>query len=69
MIYKTIFNTRNTCISAHLTTHNVQDFDNSGMPIIMLLSNVKLYFRDLRNNTISFVSESAFVNLPNLTSL
>jgi len=32
----------------------------------MLLSNVKLYFRSLLNNTISFVSGKAFVNLPEL---
>jgi len=36
---------------------------------ILLLSNVKLYFRLMRNNPISFVGENAFENLPQLASL
>ena len=36
---------------------------------ILLLSNMKLYFRFMGNNPIVFVGEHAFENLPKLTSL
>jgi len=36
---------------------------------ILLLFNVKLYFRGMGHNNIAFVSEKAFVNLPQLSSL
>ena len=36
---------------------------------LLQLSNVRLYFRRMENNPIAFVSENAFENLPQLTSL
>jgi hypothetical protein len=39
------------------------------MSIIILLFNVKLYFRTMNNNTISLASENALENLPQLTTL
>jgi hypothetical protein len=44
-------------------------YDNAGMSIIILLFNVKLYFRIMNNNTISLVSGNALENLPKLTTL
>jgi hypothetical protein len=47
--------------------HKMLRFDNVGMSILMMFSNVQLYFRVMRNIPISFVSRKAFVNLPRLS--
>jgi hypothetical protein len=36
---------------------------------LLLLSNVRLYFRRMENNPIAFVGKNAFENLPQLASL
>jgi hypothetical protein len=35
--------------------HKMLRFDNVGMSILMMFTNVQLYFRVMRNNPISFV--------------